>query len=249
MGLLGISAAKMFRISKRWISDRRPLLEGLPEGKALLPKIEEAHQGLLILSNRREDPPELTAIRVNQDGTDARHDIFLRVGFGKLELLIELSEDPNEKKMLLALRDFLFPGGLLMTTRSYDEEAGAAEMLEQRLKNEPKDQLKEIPIKRDYSLQDLVNDYISHGKKLGELENQKKALLQNAPEGPSRAEVQKARHYWIRVARALETNLALASDEATVNSILEDLRAADKVTTDAEPEEPIPAPEPPKETN
>ena len=231
MSLNDLAPAKLFRISKRWLSEHREMLELFPETKSLIPRLEEVHNGLFLLSqNSGLVSPEVLAVRDVQVRVDLRHDVLLRVGYRYLTILADLSEEPNEQAVLLSLRDYLFPGGLGMVNGAYDEEAGAAEMLEKNLTPERQTQLKEYQLKPGYSLLELVKDYIAKGKELGNLEDQKNKLLKDT--GPSRLELHQARFAWIRVARALEANLKLAtSDEKILAEVLEDLLAADKISS------------------
>jgi hypothetical protein len=91
--------------------------------------------------------------------------------------------------------------------------------------------LKKIPILGG-KLWSAVQDWFSAGRELGALDEKRKKLeaqMVSGSSGISGADVMKARNYWIRVVRHLETTLDLdEAGEDIVQAILGPVRTAEK---------------------
>ncbi|MBS2033081.1 MAG: hypothetical protein JST54_34735 [Deltaproteobacteria bacterium] len=199
----------MVSITSAWVDPKqdRPLLEKFPKLAALIPDVEEAHQNLLKMQVASGGAPSgLAEIQAQEAEADAVHDRKLRGVYNVLTGLADLAEPPTDGPMYLALRDRLFPNGLQMTRVTYAAEAGAVEMVKDRLTPADRKLAKAIPLPSG-KLQDQIDAWIEAGKRLGALEQKKSRLI--APTGPSRADVLAARNHWITVVSALLGNAGL----------------------------------------
>jgi len=232
MSYRDLSTEKMVQLSDPWIDPKRQrkAIEALPLAAAILPAIEEAHHGLLTTQSIPRSPrTSLAALQGEQASRDKRHDRKMRGTIGLLGALADLADDPDESERYLAVRDRLCPDGLKGTTKSYDEEAGAAKLLPERLDDADRKLLGKIAIPGG-KLADAVDAWTTEARALGALEEQKAALLRQESEGEGarRADVQRARNRWIRAARALEANLLLTPQgAAAADDLLEPLREAE----------------------
>jgi hypothetical protein len=235
MGTLkDLSIQRMVALTEPWLDPKRdrPKLEALPSTKALLPKIEAAYKGLL--STQKQDASiaqEIAAIQIEQASTDVVHDRKLRGSYLLLTALVELSEDEEQEAALLTARDELAPDGLSATQRTYAEEAGEIPLAKARLSPKSEALLKKIPVLGGKKLSNEVEAWFDAGKELGALEDKRRALETGGKTGggASRAEALRARNYWIKVVRHLETSLDLdGADESTTHAILGPARQAEK---------------------
>jgi hypothetical protein len=235
MAIRDISSEMMVKLSAAWLDParQRPLLESVPLVAAVLPKIDEAHRGLLDTQPRRAPAPleaELDAIQQKQVAVDTVHDRKMRGTFGLLTALADLTEDPSEAARYVELRDTVCPKGLKGTTQSYAEQAGAARLLPARLDAEDEKLLESIPL-RGGRLKDAVKAWTGAALELEKLEDEKAEIARQleASEAIRPADALQARYRWIRAARGLEANLELAEgDEATLQAILGPLYEAAK---------------------
>jgi hypothetical protein len=235
MGTLkDLSIQRMVALTEPWLDPKRdrPKLEALPSGKALLPKIEAAYQGLL--STQKQDATtakEVAKIQNKQAELDVVHDRKLRGTYYLLTALAELSDDEEQEAALLTARDELAPNGLSATQRTYAEEAGEIPLAKARLSAKSEALLKKVPVLGGKKLSSDVDAWFDAGKDLGALEEKRRALETGGKTGggASRAEALRARNYWIKVVRHLETSLDLdGADELTARAILGPVRDAEK---------------------
>ena len=239
-----LSVERMVVLSAKWLQDpQRKILESYPETAALVTKITEAHESLFVLTNKSSEASlEVKVISEKQKALDVRHDDLVAAIYGLLTALARRSSDTTLREMYLSLRDLLFPDGLAVMKLPYAEEGGAAILLERRLKDTHKAQLKMLLIPGDVSrtLLDDVNDLIAQAKTLLALDEQKKVLLVAVSEELTPADELKAKNLWIRIARGLETNLEIAgAPPETVQEILgPTYRAAAEAERKVTPAEP-----------
>jgi hypothetical protein len=233
MSLRSLSTEKMVQISSAWVDPKRhrKTLSALPLVAGLIAPIDAAHEGLLTIQTTHATASvdaELALIQEKQGKLDVRHDRKMRGTIGVLGGLAELADTPEEAQALLDLRDRLCPDGLRGTNKSYDEEAGAAKLLPARLDEASLKLLGKIAIPGG-KLSDAVKSWTGAADELGALEVKKAMLLkeQASGKGARPADVLRARNQWIRVARALESTLAIAGDEATIEAILGPLHEAE----------------------
>jgi hypothetical protein len=233
MAVRDVSAEVMVTLSAAWLDPerQRPLLQSIPLVAALLPRLDEAHRGLLETQLRQSSAPleaARGAIQDKQVSTDGLHDRKMRGSFGLLTALADLTDDPAKARRYEELRDNLCPIGLKGTTASYVAQAGAARMLPSRLTAEDQALVDSIPLPEG-RLRDAVDTWTNAALELEKLEAQKVELDKQLKDAPTvrPIDVRQARYRWIRAARALEVNLDLAEvDDATSQTLLASLHAA-----------------------
>ncbi|MDC3959319.1 hypothetical protein [Polyangium jinanense] len=233
--LKDISTARMVRITEAWLDPARdrPTIEALPSGPTLIGKIEAAHAGLL--STQKKDlstSKELATLSDKQAVADKRHDRKIRASWFVLTGFAEAADDPKDAEAILAARDELLPNGLSATKESYHDEAGAVELTDARISEKTRALLKKLPVPGG-KLWNVAEAWFEAGRELGQLEDQKEKLtIAVGATGPSKMDALKARNFWIKVARHVETTLELESaSEQIVSAILGPLHAAEKETT------------------
>lgn len=234
MSLLNLTTETMVTLSARWLDPKRlrKSLTALPLIAPLVPVLERAHVDLI--SKQRTTSAvekELAEIQAEEMRRDTRHDRKVRGVYGFLGSLAELAEDAAAAAALLDLRDRLLPIGVQAVTRSYVDEAGDAERLSARLDAASKKLLAKTQTP-DGPLQMHVDVWLEEARQLGALEERRDQLskaIAGGAGGPTQQEVASARHAWIRVVRAIESNLALEpkADAETVEQILAPLRRAE----------------------
>jgi hypothetical protein len=246
MDLRILSVERMVVLSAKWLQEpQRKILESYPETAALINKIIEAHESLFVLTNKASEVSlEVKVISEKQKILDVRHDDLVAAIHGLLTALARRAIDSMLREQYLSLRDLLFPDGLAVMKLSYAEEGGAAILLERRLKDHHKAQLKMLLLPGDVSrtLLDDVNELMTQAKTLLALDDQKKALLAAVSEELTPADELKAKNLWIRITRGIETNLEIAgASPETVQEILgPTYRAAAEAERKVTPVEPTP---------
>lgn len=232
MALRHLDSAVMLQLSATWLdstSDAHKALVAVPDLATLLPRLNKPHTSLAALLQPGQDA-RVAAIIKEQFALDVRHDGLIRgmVGFlsGAAELL-----SGEAATMLLELRDFLAPDGLSSMQKSYRAEATQAAQLKERITPAVQAQLDALQVGvLGYSkpLGHFVEEWISIGKKLGMLEDEK-ARLQDSPGETAGQALVKARNLWIRTVNALLAQAELVElDEAADRLIFGPLRIASK---------------------
>lgn len=242
MALKWLTAEEMVVTSAAWVMRdelARKAIEKVPLLLALLPKLEAVHGDLVQLLAK--EPPKLRALSQKESEVDAKHDALVRGIVGTLTMLASLSDDREE---LLALRDKLFPEGLLHTKQSYRGEAGHAAVIAKQLDDPMKARLKSIVVHQK-TLLDLVLAWTDAGSELMRLEEEKARLTETSPSVGF--EIQTARSSWLRLAKALMANAQLAEiDDATDQLLFSTLRTAERAAANRAPAKaPVPVPTPP----
>jgi hypothetical protein len=225
-----LATEEMVQVSSPWVKDgteARKAILAVPLMASVLPKVEAAHQGLHAAQPGGENP-RLAELQKEAFEEDQRHDTVVRGIHTYLTGLATLSGDTGGE--LLQLRDFLLPEGLEAIQKSYRAEAGAGDLLQTRLGENPgvKKQLKDIPVLKK-NLAHYVDQWLASARRLGSLEDER-AQIVLGPAGPSDAEnLVKARHQWIRAVNALVANAELAGlDPAADRLIFGPLHLAEK---------------------
>ena len=209
MPLKNLSTEAMVSVSAAWVDPKqdRPLLERFKMLQPLIPVIEKTHRNLLKTQvNVASGSSELAEIQSEETRVDALHDRKLRGTYNLLTGLADLAENAVDAQAYLDLRDRLFPGGLQMTKATYAAEAGAVEMVKDRLTPADRKLAKAIPVFKG-KLHDQIDTWIEAGKRLGALEQKKSRVA--APAGPSKSDAASMRNAWIKGANALETTAGL----------------------------------------
>jgi len=235
MAFKDFSSPTMIVITGNWIDPTRdrPRIEALPRASGFLPILESAHtQVLTIQSTGKGASVELLALQKEQSLLDGTHDRKLRGSYYLLTALADLVDDPKLAEEFLALRDTLFPYGLKVVQWSYVDEAGEAELVEQRLTTQDRAALKQVTYPGE-NLLDAHQKRVETARKLGELEKKKLSLMDAQASGngrPMPADVLKARNGWIKTVRAFLAVLDLEEglSEADREELLRPLREAEK---------------------
>lgn len=234
MSLLNLTTETMVVQSERWLDPKRlrKALTALPLLLPLVPVLQQVHDDLLSkqrLSSALDK--ELAALQAEEARRDGRHDRKVRGSFTYLSALAEMTDDADTTAALLDLRDRLVPIGPTAITRSYVDEAGDAKRLPARLDDASKKLLGKLQTP-DGALQVHVDAWIEEAQALGALEERREHLEKQLKTGggsATAADVVTARNAWIRVVRAMESNLALEpkADAETIEKILGPLRRAE----------------------
>ena len=232
-----LSPETMIELSGAWLDPARlrPALERFMPTRALLPKIEEVHNGVVHThsANPAASTGPIKTISDEQNKLDVLHDRKLRGTIHVLTGLADLTDDPAEAKGYLDLRDRLAPLGFASTVRSYMDEAGDARLLEGRLDADSTARLQSIVLPTG-KLSDDVTAWTVAANQLGALETKKSEIETAATVTPGQQLT--ARNMWIRT-----TNLLVATleghdeiDAATADQILGPFRREEAKATKRE---------------
>ncbi len=221
MSLRDLSTPTMVTILAAWLDPQRERthIEALKKASFLLPTLEEAKVELLATqaTPNTSTTVEISAVQKEQADVDGVHDRKSRGIYGALTAFAELVDDPNKAARYLALRDKMFPQGLAVVKWSYTDEAGEAELVENRLNAQDHALLKQLPYPGG-KLHDAHESRIAAAGKLGQLERKKQVLIQahESKDGKvALADVAKARNGWIRTVRAFVGMIDLEKDLAS----------------------------------
>ena len=236
-----LSTEKMVALTQNWVQEERAALAAIPQVAGLLVNLDSLFTRLfVVVESDGKSEEKVRSISRQQSGTDRTHDHLLRGVFyfltSRSNFLAALGDEEGARE-LLTLRDQLYPDGLSGTNLSYDEEAGAAELLERRLTSELIDRLSRIVAYQDetktITLLQQIKLQISLAKKLRalELEKQKAEAEASASPTPTRSDARRVRLEWIDTVRTVERSLRAArrskhTDEATEARLLKPLREA-----------------------
>jgi hypothetical protein len=227
MALNRLTVEEMNQISEPLVAPggaARAAIEMVPLLAALLPQLQAAHAGIFALRAPLEDP-KAREMSGRLAALDIEHDTRVRGIHGALTGLAQVSGAGTE---LLALRDQLYPQGLGHTQLTFRGQAGHGAMVAARLDSALEARLKAVTL-HDRNLLDLVKEWQSVAKQMGQLEDERARLLPNATPA---ADIIKARLAWVRVMNALLANADLAGiDEATDHLLFDPLRAAEKAAS------------------
>ncbi|MGK4000184.1 hypothetical protein [Sorangium sp. So ce1024] len=214
MGYRNLTPQAMVNISGPWLDPEqdRKVFTSLPLLAPLLPAVEEAH-GRILTTQRLGSSlqQQLKALMERALALDATHDRKLRGAYNYLGALAEMTDDPAFAAALLDLRDRLAPAGLRAISRSYGDQAGDAKLLRSRLDDASEKLLKKLKTPEG-PLAQVVDAWVAAALEIEKVEAQREQLTQSSPsntDGATPREVLNARNAWIRVVRAIETNLAL----------------------------------------
>ena len=232
MALKEYSTQQMFRITKSWLDKLRPIIESSAELSGSLVIIKRAHEKLFSPAQAiSETPDPLKAIQDTAKTTDLGHDRYARGSIYTLLAYASVSEEPQLVERYTKLSETLFPLGLETTLKTYEEEAGAVELLEKNLTPEIKQWLSELPVKGGGTLLDWVLAHVAYGKALGDLEDKKDDLKRTQAEAPvTTIPLGEARLFWIRAVNAFLQTVAIAEiSEEDRESILAPVKKAEAV--------------------
>ncbi len=227
MALNRLTVEEMNQISEPLVaqgSAARAAIEQIPMLAALLPQLQAAHAGIFALRAPLEDP-KAREMSGRLAALDIEHDTRVRAIHSGLTGLAQVSGAGTE---LLALRDLLYPQGLGHMQLTFRGQAGHGAMVTARMDSELQARLKAVNM-HDRNLLDLVQEWQSVAKQMGQLEDERARLL---PGSTPAADITKARLAWVRVMNALVANAELAGiDEATDHLLFAPLRAAEQAAS------------------
>lgn len=228
MALNHLTIAEMVSSTEGWTQVGNPARDAfmrMPSLAALMPKIEEAMNGLIGIQRVTLDQ-FVKQLKGRRKGADFRHDSFSRAAYYTLEAHIHLAranDDDDTESALLVLRDLLFPFGLEIVKFSYVEEAGQARLMESRITTENEERLATIPV-ADENLLDIVRKWLNAGAELGQLETELADTQLPSQRGP----VAEARRRWARVVKAVRTVADLESSlDPTIERALHQVAMAE----------------------
>jgi hypothetical protein len=237
-----LTTEKMTSLSNVLLTELRDKLEKIPQVAAMLPDIEAVHKDLVIA---RDSPPpineQLRDLIQQMFALDLTHDRNFRAGYWLVKSQQSIAAALNrelDEAILDALEKTLYPHSLSGTLLKYEEQEGAALLLEKSLDDNLKTRLKTITTTIEggevFSLLSFVEQHIDSAKTLGIAERQKKKLQEQEIQStaPSAVDERKARQGWIEVMSGLESNLSLALRRKTAtqpdaDEILRGLREAE----------------------
>jgi hypothetical protein len=202
MNLKILSTNVMLAQSRRWLTEPelRDPLEQLPLGAAMLLEIRRAHDRLSLQSeHRRKLAVALARLTKLISDYDVVHDSKGRALYTGLTSLAEGADHAELARLYLDLRDFLFPEGLVIVTRSYAYEAGAIEALERRVTPELLAQLESIPMGTQ-TMAVWYRAWVAAGHELGRLVGQRESVLARTTRGGTGVadvDLRAARGHWI----------------------------------------------------
>ncbi len=232
MALRHLDSAVMLQLSATWLdstSEAHTKLLAVPDLATFLPRLSKPHTALAGLLQPGHNS-RVTAIIQQQFDIDIRHDNLIRGIVSVLSGSAELLSGEAER-ILLELRDFLAPEGLSSIQKSYRAEATQAAQLKDRITPEVRAQLDSLQIGlsgQSKPLSHFVDEWLTLGRSLGMLEDEK-SRLQDSPEQTTAQAIVKARNLWIRTVNALIAQAELVEiDEATDRLVFGPLRAASK---------------------
>ncbi|XXT21685.1 hypothetical protein WME94_09000 [Sorangium sp. So ce429] len=226
MGYRNLSPQAMVNISGPWLDPEqdRKVFTSLPLLAPLVPAVQEAHDRIRTTQRLGSSLQQQTkALMEKAIALDATHDRKLRGAYNYLGALAEMTDDPALAAALLDLRDRLVPAGLKAISRSYGDQAGDAKLLRSRLDEASEKLLKKLKTPEG-PLAQVVDAWVAAALELQKVEAQREQLAlsaQSNTDGATPRDVQNARNAWIRVVRAVETNLAL--EKAATGEIAERL--------------------------
>ena len=258
-----LSAEAMRTISGLWLhhAPTRAVLEQYAKSAAMLPDIEEAHGGICDALGGEDDralEEQLQRLREQGGVLDERHDRKYRGTWYFFEALIELADKPETAQSLTALRDRIHPNKLPQVNATWAAESGNAATVHAEIDKDTRTQLTALHTVEGRNLLDEVMAWIKAGEALGPIAAEK-ATIEHRMEHPEEASqagaIHAARLAWIKVVRALESNLDLVKgltpkERSTVLGLLHTTAAsadrynASKRGGGAEPTPPTPPPGP-----
>jgi len=210
MGLNYLTAAEMVETTKRWLNEERATFESIVEITGLLPRIEEAHLGLVDVAAPGTDEDASTYPIVEATGVlDSRHDHRLRAMYYLLRayrehLLGQTPVDPNAVQVVKDTQKAVFPHGMTGARVGYLEEAGNAKLAKESVEKTPgaKRILGEMRLTATLTGQHLLDQWADAAAALGARVQADRAELPTAdPKLGYR--VLMARHAWTGIVRTV----------------------------------------------
>ncbi|WP_428267026.1 hypothetical protein [Haliangium sp.] len=210
MALKRLKTAEMVSLISTWVDEAHPdrqVLLQVPLLAALLPNIDDVYQTLADTYGAGLHPTRLAQIQEEQGELDDLHDDLVRVIYYYLLANIHETRAREEHFALEEVLAMLLPEGLRMVQKSYREQAGHVELIANQLGDDARALLAALPLPGERSLLDVVNEWIEHGMRLGELDRERTGDQDGGR--PTLADLMEARNRWIRTIQAVRVNVDL----------------------------------------
>lgn len=235
MALIDLTDEEKIAVSRAWVTegsrDRR-FIESHPALKIIFATLLSAHEQLVSAVRTTGTVAELLAILTQEITTyDGTHD---RKGRGihlVISGLIELADDPQQARQLLALLELLYPEGLNVIRSNYRNQVGTAEKVRQKLDPKTFELLGTIKY-GERTLSDDVHTWLDAAATLGDKIVERAKLVGDQDDAVTRGDVYRAGLAWIKAVNDLLDLVRiarLAPDEERM--LLADLREADRKAT------------------
>lgn len=231
-----LTTDEMLSLCDAWLDPARhkPVFEASLVLAPLLPSISIARERLAALSAPSPAAAtDLLELTQQASETDQLYDRKGRGIFQLLESLQSLAHTPEDAAEYAWLRAQLFPAGLHILTQSHVAEASHAHRVEKVLRNpDAYAALASIPLPAGRNLVDAVQEFVTAGHKLGELEARKAAAQAQGDAvvgevAPSA--VISARNLFTRVANALVGSSSLLdSNSPALRALLDEYFATER---------------------
>lgn len=226
-----LSTEQMSSISRAWLVEQRPILEGIPQTQGILSNIEAAHKGLaIVVGGPPSKSQQVRELHRRITTKDNRHDNLLRLGYSQCTVLAAYAaanDNSDEEADWFDFRKTLYPNGLRGSMLSYDEQEGAAVLLEKRLDSAMVAKLANVVIHlggKPETLLSLVQEQINLAKEIAVLARMKGKLEDTEDNSPTAGDLRRARNSWIEASHVLESALRLAvKSQATTQEKADEL--------------------------
>jgi len=236
-----LSAEAMLALSGPWLNPdgELALLQSHPLNVAVIPLLERAHNDLLrfdVSNARTEVELRIADLTARLTRVDADHDRLARGIHGLLTSLAELSDEPDDRELLLSTRDALLPLGLRETQRTYLEQTGNLERVRQHVLPRAVPILRTVSLAGGRTLEDAVLGWSSLGGEFETLGHSRRTLQAELDALTPEGNVQQARNVWIRVVNAMLSNVNLVPmSPADEDRLFGPLREAEDKAGDVPP--------------
>lgn len=263
MAYIDLSNDAMVAVSSHWVSvgDASKAIARYAPLAGLRSLIERAHNGVFALTTKTTDAaPDIALAELKQRAaqTDQRHDRAIRGAIAILDAAAAAIDDEKQRSILAADRATLFPSGASITQRSYADEAGAALALKKKLDDDGKLRRRLARVKLvieqtkgaalTVSVVELIEQQVSAGRELSEIEQQRRTLEGGAPMAKSKSQaastMSRARTAWVRAVTLLvdaANELEELSDEdrrVIFGPLAKALEGVERPTEDGDDSEP-----------
>ncbi|MCG8420102.1 MAG: hypothetical protein MJE77_19405 [Proteobacteria bacterium] len=221
MALRSFSNDEMVALTGTWVTadhKDRELLASRPVLAALLPELDEAHEGVLNIQPYEETVERLDEIQEEQARLDVRHDNRMRGIHHRFLSEAYLTDDQDFIERLDDLHALIVPEGLASTQKTYREESGHGQRVSAQLTDDQHGTLRDLAT-HDGTLHDSVEEWAELAERLGELDRERTGIL--PPRHKSiRGDNLRARNRWMRIIRTIRTNAELLGDDAEIAALL-----------------------------
>ena len=171
MALNRITSPDMVNLSVDLITPGKPQYEALhelPEGSILVPRIEDAHYG--VIAAQPPNDAKIAELTGKLTIKDVRHDTLVRSIDGRIESELLHVNDPAAVEALTRARIALFPTGLTIINASYGAQAGEVQMRAKRVDDSVRATLARLHTYDGRTCADLYDELQEVAAEIGALE-------------------------------------------------------------------------------